>query len=284
MTPFLAILSQTITEISGEFRCGKTQLAHTLCVTAQVPTFLHVHLRIVTFVSAPRQLPPDHGGANGKVIFIDTEGTFRPERIESICERFNVESAAVLGAFSSSSFVLDASCGTPTLTNLSTSFSLFSSSADNILYARALTHEMQLDLLEQASAMIVSDTSPFRLVVVDSITALFRTEFTGRGELAERQQKLGQFLSRLQKLADEFNLAVFVTNQVVSDPGAQCMFVSDPKKAIGGNIVGHACSIRLQVRKGKGDQRICKVYDHPEMPEADCVYEIQAGGICDTTE
>ena len=53
---------------------------------------------------------------------------------------------------------------------------------------------------------------PFRLIIVDSIMALFRVDFSGRGKLSERQQKVGQMMSKLQKLAEEFNVAVFITN------------------------------------------------------------------------
>jgi len=140
------------------------------------------------------------------------------------------------------------------------------------------------DYLQLAAAMMVQDTSPFKLIIVDSLTALFRTEFCGRGELAERQQKIGQFLARLHKLSEEFNLAAYVTNQVVSDPGANAMFVADAKKAIGGNIVGHACHTRLQLRKGRGEQRICKIYDSPTMPENDAIYQISKGGIIDPVD
>jgi len=95
--------------------------------------------------------------------------------------------------------------------------------------------------------------------IVDSVTALFRVEFSGRGELAERQQKLGVYLSKLMKLAEEYNVAVLITNQVVSDPGGAAMFVADAKKPIGGHILAHASTTRLYLRKGRGEQRVCKV-------------------------
>lgn len=218
------IESQAITEVFGEFRTGKTQLSHTLAVTAQ--------------------LPSEHGGGNGKVLFIDTEGTFRPERIISIAERFGVDSQAVL---------------------------------DNIAVARAFTHEMQINLLIGAAAKLIEDH--YSLIIVDSCTALFRSDFLGRGQLAERQQKLGHFLSQLHKLSEEFNVAVIITNQVVSDPGGGAMFVSDMKKPIGGNIMAHSSTTRLSLRKGRGEQRICKVYDSPCLPESEAIYQLTQGGI-----
>ncbi|XP_061991605.1 meiotic recombination protein DMC1 homolog [Rosa rugosa] len=217
-----------ITEAFGEFRSGKTQLAHTLCVTTQLPTNMH--------------------GGNGKVAYIDTEGTFRPERIIPIAERFGLDPGAVL---------------------------------DNIVYARAFTYEHQYNLLLGLAAKMAEE--PFRLLIVDSVIALFRVDFTGRGELADRQQKLAQMLSRLIKIAEEFNVAVYMTNQVIADPGGG-VFISDPKKPAGGHVLAHAATIRLMFRKGKGEQRVCKVFDAPNLPEAEAVFQITAGGIADAKD
>ncbi|KAM0838847.1 hypothetical protein ACQ4PT_060702 [Festuca glaucescens] len=204
-----------ITEAFGEFRSGKTQLAHTLCVSTQLP--LHMH------------------GGNGKVAYIDTEGTFRPERIVPIAERFGMDANAVL---------------------------------DNIIYARAYTYEHQYNLLLGLAAKMAEE--PFRLLIVDSVIALFRVDFSGRGELAERQQKLAQMLSRLTKIAEEFNVAVYITNQVIADPGGG-MFITDPKKPAGGHVLAHAATIRLMLRKGKGEQRVCKIFDAPNLPEGEAI-------------
>ena len=221
--------SMSITEAFGEFRTGKTQLAHTLCVTCQ--------------------LPGNMGGGNGKAIYVDTESTFRPERIKPIAERFGLDPEAAL---------------------------------ENILVARAFTHEHQAHLLSMVAAKMAEDQ--FSLLIVDSITALFRVDFSGRGELAERQQKLAKMLSNLIKIAEEFNVVVYITNQVVSDPGGASMFVADPKKPVGGNIIAHASTTRLSLRKGRGDQRICKIYDSPSLPEVECVFSISEAGIVDARE
>jgi meiotic recombination protein DMC1 len=119
------------------------------------------------------------------------------------------------------------------------------------------------------------------LIIIDSVTALFRVDFIGRGELAARQQMLGQFLSSLIKLSEEFNVAVLITNQVVSDPGAAAMFVADAKKPIGGHILAHAATTRLFLRKGRGEQRIMKIYDSPSLPESEAVFQLTEGGIAD---
>lgn len=188
-----------------------------------------------------------HGG-NGKVAYIDTEGTFRPERIVPIAERFGMDANAVL---------------------------------DNIIYARAYTYEHQYNLLLGLAAKMAEE--PFRLLIVDSVIALFRVDFSGRGELAERQQKLAQMLSRLTKIAEEFNVAVYITNQVIADPGGG-MFITDPKKPAGGHVLAHAATIRLMLRKGKGEQRICKIFDAPNLPEGEAVFQITTGGLMDVKD
>ncbi|EDR23978.1 meiotic recombination protein dmc1, putative [Entamoeba dispar SAW760] len=223
------IETMSVTEMFGEFRTGKTQLCHTLAVTTQLPS----HLK----------------GGNGKVAYIDTEGTFRPERITQIAERFGVDQTAVL---------------------------------DNILIARAYTHEQQFDLLIEVAARMAEDH--FRILIIDSVTSLFRVDFSGRGELSERQQKLGKMMNKLIKISEEFNVAVVITNQVMSDPGGGAMFVVDPKKPIGGHVIAHASTTRLYLRKGKGEQRIVKIYDSPNLPEAEATFAIDTGGIIDAKD
>lgn len=220
----------SITEIYGEFRCGKTQLCHTLCVTCQ--------------------LPIDMGGGEGKALYIDTEGTFRPARLVAIAERFGLNPADVL---------------------------------DNVAYARAHNTDHQGQLLLAAASMMAE--ARFALIVVDSVTALYRTEFNGRGELSARQIHLGRFLRSLQRLADEFGCAVVVTNQVVAanlDGGA--MFAGPSVKPIGGNIMAHASTTRLWLKKGRGETRMAKIVASPSLPERDATFAIGADGISDAKE
>ncbi|XP_074933324.1 meiotic recombination protein DMC1/LIM15 homolog isoform X2 [Phalacrocorax aristotelis] len=197
------------------------------------------------------QLPGPNGYTGGKIIFIDTENTFRPDRLRDIADRFDVDHDAVL---------------------------------DNVLYARAYTSEHQMELLDYVAAKFHEEAGIFKLLIIDSIMALFRVDFSGRGELAERQQKLAQMLSRLQKISEEYNVAVFVTNQMTADPGATMTFQADPKKPIGGHILAHASTTRISLRKGRGELRIAKIYDSPEMPENEATFAITAGGIGDSKE
>lgn len=147
LTFYRGFQSMSISEVFGEFRCGKTQLSHTMSVVAQ--------------------LPKEMGGADGKVAYIDTEGTFRPERISQIAERFGVDPE---------------------------------SAQENIAYARALNSEHQLELLNTLSKEFAA--GEFRLLIIDSIMNCFRVDYCGRGELADRQQKLNQFLMKLAHMAE----------------------------------------------------------------------------------
>ncbi|KAJ3007577.1 recombinase rad51 [Thoreauomyces humboldtii] len=219
----------SITEIFGEFRTGKTQLCHTLAVICQLPTNM--------------------GGGEGKCLYIDTEGTFRPERLLSIAERYGLNGEEVL---------------------------------DNVAYARAHHTDHQKQLLISAAAMMAE--TRYSLLIVDSSTALYRTDFSGRGELSARQMHLAQFLRLLMRMADEFGVAVVITNQVVAQVDGAAMFNADPKKPIGGNIMAHASTTRLSLRKGRGDNRVCKIYDSPNLPEAECTFSIGEGGIDDAKD
>ncbi|GAN04987.1 conserved hypothetical protein [Mucor ambiguus] len=220
----------SITELFGEFRCGKTQLCHTLAVSCQ--------------------LSMEQGGGEGKCLYIDTEGTFRSNRILSIAARFGLDAETCL---------------------------------DNIAYARAYNTDHQTSLLVQAAAMM-SETR-FALLIVDSIISLYRTDYLGRGELSARQMHLARFLRSLQRLADEFGVAVVVTNQMLSNvDGSASMFTSDAKKPTGGNIMAHSCCTRLQFKKGRGENRICKVYDSPSLPESECTFAIAEEGIRDAND
>lgn len=218
----------SLTEVFGEFRTGKTQLCHTLCVTCQ--------------------LPLDSGGGEGKAMFIDTEGTFRPQRLSAIAERFGLASDDVL---------------------------------ENVSYARAHNSEQQMDLLKMASAMMAEDR--YALMVVDSATALYRTDYTGRAELSERQIQLGQFLRQLTRMAEEFGVAVVLTNQVVANPDGMS-FAKDNTKPIGGNIIAHASTTRLRLRKGRGNNRICQIFDSPMLPESECQFSVGEAGINDPVD
>nr|7QV8_A Chain A, DNA repair protein RAD51 homolog [Leishmania infantum] len=204
----------SITELFGEFRTGKTQLCHTLCVTCQ--------------------LPISQGGAEGMALYIDTEGTFRPERLVAVAARYGLDPEDVLA---------------------------------NVACARAFNTDHQQQLLLQASAMMAENR--FALIVVDSATALYRTDYSGRNELAARQMHLGKFLRSLHNLAEEYGVAVVVTNQVVAN---------------GGHIMAHASTTRLSLRKGRGEQRIIKVYDSPCLAEAEAIFGIYDDGVGDARD
>ncbi len=219
------IESRAITEAYGAFGSGKTQLALTLAVNVQ--------------------LPKNAGGANGKAVYIDTEGTFRPDRIRQIADSIGANPEKVL---------------------------------KNILIARAFNSDHQILLLDKVGEL-VKDGEPIKLLIVDSLTAHFRAEFSGRGQLADRQQKLNRYLHDLMKLAEQHNIAVYVTNQVMANPA---MMFGDPTTAIGGNIVGHASTYRMYLRRGKAGSRVAKLIDSPNLPDNEAIFALQEGGVRDT--
>ncbi len=215
--------TQSITEFFGEFGSCKTQFAHQLCVNVQ------------------RSI--EDGGLNGHALFIDTENTFRPERITQMAEANGMDPQEVLA---------------------------------KIHVARAFNSNHQMLLAERAQE--ICKQYPVRLIIVDSLTAHFRAEFVGRGTLAERQQKLNRHMHDLQKLAGLNNAAVVVTNQVSAKPDA---FFGDPTRAIGGHIVGHTSTFRIYLRKSKGGKRICRLIDSPHLPEGEAVAMVCEAGIRD---
>ncbi len=216
--------SKSITEAFGAYGSGKTQLGSTLAVNVQ--------------------LPLEKGGTNGKCVFIDTEGTFRPARIRQIAEAMGANPEKVL---------------------------------KNIFVARAFNSDHQMLLLEKVQEMI-KNGEPIKLMIIDSLTAHFRAEFAGRGQLADRQQKLNRYMHDLMKLAETHNLAVYVTNQVMANPAQ--MF-GDPTTAIGGNIVGHASTYRMYLRRGKQGSRVAKLIDSPNLPDNEAVYFVTDAGVVD---
>ena len=213
--------TQSIVEVFGEFGSGKTQIGHQLAV--------NTILRIA------------EGGFDGEVFYIDTEDTFRPERIAQMAEGAGLDPSAVL---------------------------------DRIHVARAYNSAHQMLLVDEIKRM--SKTIDVKMVIVDSLTSHFRAEYVGRGMLAPRQQKLNKHLKELKQLSDVNNALVLVTNQVMSNPGAMW---GDPTKAIGGHIVGHASTFRLYLRKSKGGRRIARLIDSPNLPEGEAVFTVTAEGI-----
>jgi len=205
-----------------------TQLAHTLSVMVQ--------------------LPHEEGGLHGSVIWIDTENTFRPERIRQIAEARGLDPEEAL---------------------------------KNIYVARAFNSNHQMLLVERAEEIIKEKAEtdrPVKLLVVDSLMAHFRSEYVGRGTLAERQQKLAKHLADLHRIADLYDIAVFVTNQVQAKPDA---FFGDPTRPVGGHILAHSATLRIYLRKGKAGKRVARLIDSPHLPEGEAIFRITDKGVED---
>ncbi len=210
-----------ICECFGEFGSGKTQVGHVL---------------------ATQVIKAD---PEARVVYIDTENTFRPERIIQLATAAGIDPEQTL---------------------------------NQIMVAKAFNSDHQMLLAEKVDELISRDGAKIKLVVVDSLTAHFRAEYIGRGTLAERQQKLNRHMSTLGKLSSTHNLCVFVTNQVMSKPD---QFFGDPTAAIGGHVVAHASTFRIYLRKGKKGSRVAKLIDAPNLPDGECCFMVTEGGLLD---
>jgi DNA repair protein RadA len=219
------IETQAVTEFYGEFGSGKSQICHTLCATARQPV--------------------ESGGLNANTIYIDTEGTFRPERVQEIARSRGYDSTQILKGI--------AVC------------KVYNSS--------------HLELIIKNLGKYVDDFKA-KLVIIDSVISLHRAEFAGRGTLADRQQRLNSMLHKIIRLAEIYNIAVVITNQVQSSPDT---FFGDPTKAAGGNVLGHASTYRIYLRKS-GENRIAKMIDSPYHPYSDVRFTVNEKGSDDIEE
>ena len=228
--------TQAITELYGEFGSGKSQVVHQMAVNCQLPIEL--------------------GGLNGSVLYIDTENTFRPERIAQMVEGLEFDE-------------LPEDYEIPDVEEF----------LANISVARAHSSDHQMLLIDAARDLAnqkAAEGKPVKLVVIDSLTGLFRAEYSGRGTLAGRQQKLNRHMHDLFKLIDDLNAVGLVTNQVMSNPAA---LFADPTKPVGGNIVGHTATFRIYLRKSKGGKRIARLVDSPNLPDGEAAFAVETAGL-----
>ncbi|MEM2104116.1 MAG: DNA repair and recombination protein RadA [Candidatus Bathyarchaeia archaeon] len=219
--------TQTITEFYGEYGSGKSQICHQLCVNVQ--------------------LPPERGGLNGAALYIDTENTFRTERIVQMARHLGFDYEKVV---------------------------------KNIVYAEAYTSDHQMFLLENADEVIKENN--IKLIIIDSLTAHFRSEYLGREMLATRQQRLNKHMHKLIRLARAFNAVAVVTNQVMAKPD---VFFGDAIHPIGGHVVGHTSHTRIYLRRAThGPVRIARLVSSPYLPEGEEIFKITENGIEDISE
>jgi DNA repair protein RadA len=227
--------TQSIVEVYGEFGSGKTQVAHQMAINVQ--------------------LPREMGGLNGSVVIIDTENTFRPERIAQMVK--GLPPGPEGQVWDTEEFL------------------------KHISVARAFNSNHQILLVESAMDLaekLRDSEKPVRLLIVDSVTAHFRAEYVGRGTLADRQQKLNKHLHDLMRFADLNNALILVTNQVMSKPDT---FFGDPTKPVGGHVLGHTATFRLYLRKSKGEKRIARLVDSPNLPDGESVFSVTMEGLKD---
>jgi DNA repair protein RadA len=219
------IETQALTEFYGEFGSGKSQICHTLCAMAKQPI--------------------SEGGLDGGVIYIDTEGTFRPERLNQIARARGFDQMSVL---------------------------------KNVSICKVY-NSSHLELIIKDLGRYVNEFNA-KLVIIDSIISLHRAEYQGRGTLADRQQRLNAILHKLIRLAEIFNIVIVITNQVQSSPDT---FFGDPTKATGGNVIGHTSTYRIYLRRS-GENRIAKMIDSPYHPYSDIRFTVNENGVDDVEE
>ena len=219
------IETQAVTEVYGEFGSGKTQFCHTMCVNVQKPK--------------------DEGGLDGGALYIDTEGTFRPERIVSIAKANGLDPEKVL---------------------------------ERIVVAKAYNSSHQELIMEEVGPVI--EENKIKLIVVDSAVGLFRAEYLGRGTLSVRQQRLNRFMHLLTRTAETYNIATIATNQVMASPDT---FFGDPTRPVGGNVVAHTSTYRVYFKKS-GKKRIARMVDSPHHPEQEVLFILTEAGVSDPEE
>jgi len=242
--------TQSITEVYGEFGAGKSQVTHQMAVNVQ--------------------LPKEVGGLHGSAIFVDSEDTFRPERIDDMVRGLPDEAIEA----TMQDREIEGGPGDEDAMK-----ELVDDILDKIHVAKAFNSNHQMLLAEKAKELAGEHEEseyPVRLLCVDSLTAHFRAEYVGRGELADRQQKLNKHLHDLDKVGNLYNAAVIVTNQVASNPDS---YFGDPTQPIGGNILGHKSTFRMYLRKSKGDKRIVRLVDAPNLADGEAVMRVQDGGL-----
>jgi DNA repair protein RadA len=219
--------TQTITEFYGEYGSGKSQLCHQLCVDVQ--------------------LPPERGGLGGAALYLDTENTFRTERIVQMSRHLGLDPEEVV---------------------------------KNIIFADAYTSDHQMFLLDNADEVIKENN--VKMIIVDSLTSHFRSEYIGREMLARRQQRLNKHMHKLIRLARAFNTVAVVTNQVMAKPD---VFFGDAVHPIGGHVVGHTSHTRIYLRKAsRGPVRIARLVSSPYLPEGESIFKVTEDGIVDVSE
>ena len=210
----------SITEFYGEASTGKTQVCVTLSVLCQ--------------------LKAEEGGFGGKVAYIDSEGTFRADRVSEIASARGLDRSEVL---------------------------------DNIFYSRAVGYQSLEESVLQLPHLLSREN--VRLIVIDSIVSPFRAEFLGRESLQERQQRLGLLLFKLKEISEAYGSAVVITNQVTSSPNP---FALERLRPAGGNVLAHSVTHRVFLYK-KGDRRFAKLVDSPSLPQAEAEFFIGEAGV-----
>ncbi len=199
-------------------------------------------------ISVTSQLSVKNGGLNTSVAYVDTENTFSKEKIKRIAKRFGLNPSETLS---------------------------------RIFHARIYSSDHQSQMIQKAETLC--KTRGVRLIIIDSLMALLRAEYVGIGKLAPRQALLNNIIHTLSRIAETYNCAVLLTNQV----SVKMMGMFSTNDAIGGNIVAHGCHFRVMFKtKGFSSNNSLKrravIVDAPDLPPEECEFYITSTGIADT--
>jgi len=199
-------------------------------------------------ISVTSQLSEKNGGLNTSVAYVDTENTFSKEKIKRIAKRFGLNPNEILS---------------------------------RIFHARIYSSDHQSQMIQKAETLC--KTRGVRLIIIDSLMALLRAEYVGIGKLAPRQALLNNIIHTLSRIAETYNCAVLLTNQV----SVKMMGMFSTNDAIGGNIVAHGCHFRVMFKtKGFSSNNSLKrravIVDAPDLPPEECEFYITSTGIADT--
>lgn len=214
-----------ITQIYAEGGLGKTQWAKTIATIATRPV--------------------EEGGLDTDVLYIDTEGTFRPNRVKQIAEARGFDVGKTLSRIH-------------TWTARTT--------AEQILLVQ--------DEIKKKSA----ELGGCKLVIIDSLMTRFRGEFTGRGKLGERQNLINKHMFDLLSFARANNAVILVTVPVSANPDA---FFGNMAMPTGGNIVKHNSAYVLNIRRAKQGKVVLRVEKAPDLPMTEVLGQVKDSGMSD---
>ena len=214
----------------------------TRCITEFYGRFGSGKSQLCFTLSVLALLPESEGGLDGNVMYIDAEGTYSGLRVLEIINERKLD---------------------PEIRHR-----IYRKRPGTAAYLESYVDRLPKEVVE----------NNIKLVIVDSIIILHRQEYIGREQLSRRQQSLSELMNKLLKLAESHNIAVVITNQVSSDPGADPKFHQEIDHATGGNVIAHASSHRIHLERF-GQKIKATMVDSPRLERTECLFTLGKKGI-----